>query len=196
MVKPLWNRSLQSLNTYSMYDSPTLSAHPGAGTVPSTVSLMCLGCHDGISSYAGSESPAQSKHVLLNIGGSKFTMNIAGGYDADSNVNCRGCHDSMATNQNLKMGWWYNDGLGIYEKDTASGIDLTDDHPISVSYTAAATAKAGQFVAASGQLVGTLPLYNSKVECATCHDPHKTTNGYFLRTTNAGSALCLTCHIK
>lgn len=35
-----------------------------------------------------------------------------------------------------------------------------------------------------------------RVECASCHDPHNTTNGTFLRRTNAGSGLCLTCHNK
>ena len=34
------------------------------------------------------------------------------------------------------------------------------------------------------------------VECASCHDPHSTTNPTFLRVSNAGSGLCLTCHTK
>ena len=33
------------------------------------------------------------------------------------------------------------------------------------------------------------------VECASCHDPH-TENSTFLRISNAGSAVCLACHIK
>jgi predicted CXXCH cytochrome family protein len=33
------------------------------------------------------------------------------------------------------------------------------------------------------------------VECASCHDPH-TANPTFLRIANAGSAVCLACHIK
>jgi predicted CXXCH cytochrome family protein len=34
------------------------------------------------------------------------------------------------------------------------------------------------------------------VECATCHDPHTPNNGTFLRISNNGSGLCLSCHIK
>ncbi|MES1982759.1 MAG: cytochrome c3 family protein [Pseudomonadota bacterium] len=34
------------------------------------------------------------------------------------------------------------------------------------------------------------------VECATCHDPHTPNNGTFLRVSNNGSGLCLSCHIK
>lgn len=33
------------------------------------------------------------------------------------------------------------------------------------------------------------------IECSTCHDPHSN-NSKFLRLTNEGSRLCLTCHIK
>ncbi len=33
------------------------------------------------------------------------------------------------------------------------------------------------------------------VECATCHDPHSA-NPLFLRTDNAGSRVCLTCHLN
>ena len=34
------------------------------------------------------------------------------------------------------------------------------------------------------------------VECASCHDPHNSTNATFLRIANTGSALCLACHDK
>ncbi len=34
------------------------------------------------------------------------------------------------------------------------------------------------------------------VECASCHDPHTPNNGTFLRLSNAGSGLCLSCHVK
>ncbi|MCF8211710.1 MAG: cytochrome c3 family protein [Rhodoferax sp.] len=33
------------------------------------------------------------------------------------------------------------------------------------------------------------------IECSSCHDPH-TETPLFLRTSNSGSQLCLTCHIK
>ncbi|TAN42232.1 MAG: hypothetical protein EPN22_12990 [Nitrospirae bacterium] len=195
-VKPLWNRALQSFSTYSMYDSPTFT-HQNA--TPSTASLMCLGCHDGINSAA----PTESKHVLLNVGGSKYTFSTN---FADANVNCNSCHvgGTSSLKQNLQMGWWYNPDLSGgaaapltipgYEKNVINGINLTDDHPISMVYPSNS-----QFVAAVSGKVDTLPLYGASknmVECPSCHDPHNTTNGLFLRKSNAGSALCLTCHIK
>ena len=51
-------------------------------------------------------------------------------------------------------------------------------------------------------------LYNSgegyEVECATCHDPHGVPSGgpgsifnpTFLRVSNVGSGVCLSCHTK
>jgi len=34
------------------------------------------------------------------------------------------------------------------------------------------------------------------VECASCHDPHTPNNGTFLRVSNQGSGMCLSCHVK
>jgi predicted CXXCH cytochrome family protein len=39
-------------------------------------------------------------------------------------------------------------------------------------------------------------INSPSVECASCHDPHTPNNGVFLRVSNAGSGLCLSCHVK
>ena len=39
-------------------------------------------------------------------------------------------------------------------------------------------------------------LFGGTVQCASCHDPHLTTNGAFLVTSNTDSALCTDCHLK
>jgi len=41
-----------------------------------------------------------------------------------------------------------------------------------------------------------LGVIGPSVECATCHDPHTPNNGTFLRVSNNGSGLCLSCHVK
>ncbi len=74
------------------------------------------------------------------------------------------------------------------------GTDLRDDHPISILYSNAADV---MFNAASGGKINNeLPLYNGKVQCGTCHNPHTTLQAAFLRKSNSGSQLCKTCHIK
>jgi len=74
--------------------------------------------------------------------------------------------------------------------------DLSDDHPISITYDNTVDTA---FNAAVSGSIGSLPLYgvsSNQVECGTCHNPHNNTNTLFLRISNAGSALCKTCHIK
>jgi predicted CXXCH cytochrome family protein len=116
---------------------------------------------------------------------------------------CLSCHDGV-TNVDAFGG---NAGTGNMTTDTdynalgtisrgVGGTDLTDDHPISVTYdtgqdplfNATSTAMGGKTIADW--------LDNSRVECSTCHEPHSTVNQPFLRESNAASALCLKCHNK
>ncbi|MEN8229895.1 MAG: cytochrome c3 family protein [Bacteroidota bacterium] len=72
------------------------------------------------------------------------------------------------------------------------GTDLSDDHPISFIYDAA-------LAASDGQLKYT-PMFpasvdaNSKIQCASCHDPHVDTYSDFLVASNEFSDLCFKCH--
>lgn len=47
------------------------------------------------------------------------------------------------------------------------------------------------YVRQNGASDGSIPY----IECSSCHDPHSDKE-LFLRTSNVGSQLCLTCHIK
>jgi predicted CXXCH cytochrome family protein len=77
------------------------------------------------------------------------------------------------------------------------GTDLSDDHPVSFSYTSTLPAQhAGELVDPSA-LIGKVRLDASgRMQCTTCHDPHDDSNGKFLVMANTASALCLTCHVK
>lgn len=101
------------------------------------------------------------------------------------------------------------------------GTDLRNDHPVGVTFPP--EAQGSDFAQPNRQRQGmrwfdSVPndrpdknevrLYASgdtfTVECASCHDPHGVPSGgpagqfapTFLRISNAGSALCLVCHIK
>jgi predicted CXXCH cytochrome family protein len=79
------------------------------------------------------------------------------------------------------------------------GTDLSNDHPISFTYDAALATTDGGLVspASASSVVAGIPLYSASLECASCHDVHKTAGfDKFLRVSNAASALCLKCHIK
>lgn len=91
------------------------------------------------------------------------------------------------------------------------GLELGDDHPISVAYSPGTAA--GQdaelnpvttgFTFADTTLGTIADLLDgaSQVQCSSCHDVHNTkTSGLpgnkLLVIDNAGSALCTTCHAK
>lgn len=76
------------------------------------------------------------------------------------------------------------------------GTNMSDDHPVNFTYnTALATADGGLRDPATTPAVATL-LIGGMMQCSSCHSNHDPTNTPFLRTSNVGSALCLTCHIK
>jgi predicted CXXCH cytochrome family protein len=76
------------------------------------------------------------------------------------------------------------------------GTDLSDDHPISFSYTASLAAARGE-LADPATLTGKVKLdAGGQLQCTSCHDAHDDSNGKFLVVPNQGAALCLTCHMK
>ncbi|MBU0663277.1 MAG: cytochrome C [Proteobacteria bacterium] len=87
------------------------------------------------------------------------------------------------------------------------GTNLGNDHPISFLYDAALvtadTATGGGVAglkAPAAVIAAGLPLFNGMMECATCHDVHNkhatAAGDGLLNVANAGSALCISCHIK
>jgi len=83
------------------------------------------------------------------------------------------------------------------------GTDLTNDHPISFVYNTALATLDGTLKdpsTASTSLGGTIATdlldVNGKVQCPSCHEVHDQTIYRFGKISNAGSALCLTCHNK
>ena len=81
--------------------------------------------------------------------------------------------------------------------DAYVGVDLSDDHPVGITYDASRDPTG--FVPKTGNSL----LYPDKllsedlyVECSSCHDPHDNTYGNFLVESNASSDLCARCHTK
>ena len=77
------------------------------------------------------------------------------------------------------------------------GTDLTDDHPVGITYDA--SQDIGNFQTKTGVSTNFPDRLLSEglyVECSSCHDPHDNTYSNFLVEDNSGSQLCLRCHIK
>jgi predicted CXXCH cytochrome family protein len=111
---------------------------------------------------------------------------------------CLSCHDGTVAIDSF--GGKAPAGGGMVTSGSNLGTSLANDHPVSFTYDAAlATATAnGKLVSPSSaswvDSAKTVPLFAGKLECASCHDAHDNSLGNFLRKSNNGSALCLTCH--
>ena len=141
---------------------------------------------------------------------SSATMDSTPGQPNSVSKACLSCHDGTVAINN------YGDAVSGTDYVTGSallGTDLSDNHPISMDYDAAATAD--PFIRPSSTTVAGLGgatiqdamlfLDTSdskyKVQCASCHDVHKQkgdsgSSSLLLVLTGAGSELCVTCHDK
>lgn len=192
--QPLWNRSNPTGTGYQTYTSSTSDATATAAAVASGVSGACLSCHDG----------TIAMDVVTNVNGVAFGTTPTGGSVNFTRQGGAKANYSSGTGGTVNV---MSGGLPFI------GTDLRNDHPVAISYETARAADATHYRTAT--LAGSklyvsfnsvqLPLYgttiaNATVECASCHDAHNNslngTNGGFLRVSNAGSAMCNTCHNK
>jgi predicted CXXCH cytochrome family protein len=133
---------------------------------------------------------------------SSSTLKATPGQPAGISRACLSCHDGTVSID----AYGSSTGTGVYMTGSALlGTDLSTSHPISFTYDdALASADRGLFPPTTTPipLLGTIAqamLYGTsqdQMECGSCHSVHDNTNGNFLRITQAGSRLCLTCHNK
>lgn len=110
---------------------------------------------------------------------------------------CLSCHDGTVAVDSFGG----TTGTVLITGNANLGTDLSNDHPISFTYDAALATADGELTTpqSNSTVDGVLPLFNGKLECASCHDVHNTAsagNPSLLLDTTAGSALCLRCHVK
>lgn len=172
---PLWNHTLPSpASTYLVYDSVTMEIHPNVAgqyedfsSADNASSALCMSCHDG----------TVAVHDLINgpgTGDPALTM------------------DSPALRNLLATG----------EIDPTAfsylGTDLQNDHPVNIDYTVVEASDLEIRPSAGGTVTNagnTVQLFNNKVQCASCHDPHST-QAMLLTVSNSQSQLCAVCHVK
>ncbi len=196
---PLWNKETTAA-TFTMYG--TTIAGTSTDPQPNAPSKACLSCHDG----------ATAINSIVNLPGSggvaAGTMNyVSMTTDGGTTFSGAGTPVTMPANSYANI-----------------GTDLSNDHPISITYNAPDTANydnnpgslkptntplSGTWLVrdsdgVAGPTIGDL-LRNGKVECPSCHDPHADNpaggvgqHPEFLRIAggNTDSALCLACHAK
>jgi len=165
----------------------------GTGTIKaSTESEICIFCHTPHNSTP--KAPLWNRNVNGRIYTlyTSSTMNAAPGQPDGSSILCLSCHDgTIALGSVVSRTSPIDMTLAMSTKGNLT-TDLSNDHPISFTYNS-------DLATSDGQLK-TPPLAtarldnNSKLQCSSCHDPHKETNPKFLLATNQNSALCFLCH--
>ena len=222
VAAPLWNRTMKT-TTYQTYDLLNTTSLTQTVTQPGINSLTCLSCHDGQTAVDSIINMPGSGRYLATQETTENTAflnswNNSRGPDASeharlSGTECLACHSPGVG--------IFRAGATDFTA-FAIGTDLRNDHPVGIRYPS--TAGAGSDFKDPPRKEALLAyfdnngnsradpneirLYNSgdgyEVECASCHDPHgvpsagagSVFNPTFLRVTNAGSAVCLTCHSK
>ncbi len=161
---------------------------------------VCVYCHTPHNANTAVTAPLWNRNVstatYTMYSSPTLDMTIASAPQGVS-LACLSCHDgTIAVDQYLNGPPPPAGGkTGTLGGNKKIGPDLSNDHPISITYDNALDT---EFVALN-TVSTTLPFFgtaNDQVECATCHDVHDKGPGDFLRVDNTGSALCLTCHVK
>lgn len=216
IAAPLWNRTVKA-TTYTLYNQTSLSQ---TVTQPGPNSLTCLSCHDGqVAVDSIVNMPGSGKYDVgqeTNMNGAWLTANwtnksgITPGANAhnklEEGTGCLSCHSDPGASGATDF------------RAFAIGTDLTNDHPIGVKLPTGGDWNVPDKIDGSVSYFdtngdnrlskGDIRFYDSgsgpEVECASCHDPHGVASGSagsnfnptFLRVSNDGSAVCLTCHAK
>ena len=113
---------------------------------------------------------------------------------------CLSCHDGTVASDSYANAGVLRAGTVTMPNTNRVGAasSLTRDHPIGFDYNAALVALDPALKAPVNtsfvDAAHTVPLFSSKMECASCHNSHDNTYRMFLRSDNTGSALCMKCH--
>ena len=223
---PLWNKSLAAIkgNSYSTYatlgsttiDGLFATDGPNGGSVGS-VSLACLSCHDGTQAMDNIINAPGSGGYQLNGGGATglaYTWDTSSGrVDADGKLVANFIANiGTDLSNDHPIGIQYCGGGQTVGAPTGACVDKDFKAPntrtigtkqvwwVDTNITGSTTnrEKSDMILYTRTFTTGDGP----SVECASCHDPHvdqASTPGAgatFLRVSNTGSAVCLSCHVK
>lgn len=186
----LWNRDLPT-QTFTHYTSATADTflQTNVNRAVSDESLICLSCHDGITSPSAVINPNNGTGGLpeLNGGTASPLVYVFGG-------------------PNALIGAEMLPGDPFSIDPATRGSAMNDDHPISFDYDAIESTKPTKFQLSSFAEGRGIRFFDNSygtksVECSTCHDPHVdywANSSYtpFLVTSNSASYICLSCHKK
>ena len=213
---PLWNRNLADNNAtrYSDLNTTTLRGEEAA---VGSVSLACLSCHDGVQAMdtvinAPGRGPGDTSANNAIMTGVDNSLAVIGtDLQDDHPVSIQYCGGGIDSTTGLAAatlcahGSDYNDP----QTDTINGnVVWWLDTSTTAGDGGANLGTAGDgvrqrtdiFLYSRSDFTGNTNTQPA-VECGSCHDPHAqsqntTAEVNFMRISNEGSNVCLTCHNK
>jgi predicted CXXCH cytochrome family protein len=196
--------------TLGMATSKHNFAASSANTIKGASEKVCAYCHTPHVPATGIKAPLWSRKALLSTGYgvySSATMDaaptaLAAGQDNVSSM-CMSCHDGSALfasaayvkRPDATIAWDEAVTVGNNANlhgGTTYGTGLTHTHPVNFVYDAALVTADGALQTAP---LNNLPLYDSYMQCGSCHNPHST-DDKMTRATTDGGLLCISCHVK
>lgn len=176
----------------------------GGGQVNDEVCVFCHTPHGANTAFSGGPLWNRAAGGALTGVYSSATLNAS----IDVNYNnidasaCISCHDGSQTMgtalQNPPNTVPTGDYSATLVGDVNLGLDMSNDHPVSFNYDAVATAD--NEIRAVAALPTVIKFKKSGaaniMQCSSCHDVHNTVGERLILINNAGSNLCLACHIK
>jgi predicted CXXCH cytochrome family protein len=158
---------------------------------------ICIFCHTAHNASATAPLWNRRNPVLTYTTYESSTLKSVPGQPTGTSRLCLSCHDgtiALGDVRSRRGGIPMTVAGPMPTGRSKLGLDLSDDHPISMSYQEAVSESGGTLrptAHADGRpLVGE----DGQVQCTSCHDPHDNSFGQFLRTTPVSGALCLSCH--
>jgi predicted CXXCH cytochrome family protein len=170
-----------------------------SNTIKATAeSEICIFCH---TPHSATKTPLwnrQDPGTVYTLYSSS-TIQASIGQPDGSSLLCLSCHDGTTALGKVKsrtLEISFNSGVTTMPLGrTNLSTNLRNDHPISFVYNTSLSA-ADVELKDPTSLTGPVKLEANKMQCTSCHDPHKNITASFLVATNDNSSLCMTCHQK
>jgi len=170
----------------------------GPGTIKaSSESEICVFCHTPHNGRP--DQPLWNRNdpaLNYTLYGSSTTQATPGQPDGSS-ILCLSCHDgtiALGSVISRTVPILFQGGVTTMPTGTSNLTkDISNDHPVSFIYNSALAAADGELKDPI-TLTGPVKLENGKLQCTSCHDPHKDVYTDFLVATNQSSLLCDYCH--
>ncbi|MBN1349205.1 cytochrome c3 family protein [candidate division KSB1 bacterium] len=191
------------LSSIAMSQNIQGSAHDFSNDSWNTSGQICIVCHTPHNADATVTNAPLWNHETTTATFTTYvsaTMDATTGQPDASAKLCLSCHDGTIAVDNYGN---QSGGSHYMTGNALVGTNLGNDHPISLTYNSSLASSDGGLHDPSTKnsgLGGTIAedmLIGDKMQCASCHDVHNGSGvAKLLRKSNAGSALCLTCHDK